>query len=216
MMNNTSQQKVWTIAVVCLVVGGLFGFYAGWYWQQGKIEELKSLKVFKVENGEIWVLARVNGKYFDETTQYGLTYEWGSNSGKSLFPAKANPRSVYEALIDLGYEPDLSLTLESPDGTLVNGPLIEVYVTWEGADRRFKYEEVVLDPEGRGVEIHFGGNITYSDDLRTGCIICLWSCPVAIVSNAKYGWKAVPEYQLNRNILPPDGTPVYVILVPKG
>ncbi|MFQ6075408.1 MAG: hypothetical protein ACE5Z5_04650, partial [Candidatus Bathyarchaeia archaeon] len=72
------------------------------------------------------------------------------------------------------------------------------------------------DPEGRGFLIKFGGNLDFQKNVAmTGCLLCLGSCAAGITSNSAYGWKQWPDFYGNADILPPDGTLVYVIFVPQ-
>ena len=59
--------------------------------------------------------------------------------------------------------------------------------------------------------MRFGGNEKNSLEFNTGCIACLDSCPVGIISNHTYTMGAVEkrnEVKFNGNaaILPKDGT----------
>lgn len=205
--------------VTVLIIGILIGFSAGWYWQQPTIEEqrrvigeFEAAKPLVVKKGEIWVLATVNGKYFDTPTRHGVVYEWGKNGEKSIFKAKATPKDFYNALISLGATPGNNVKINSPNGTKVEGTVVNVYVTWEGTVRRYRFEEVVKD---YSAVIKFGGNLDRSNEYLTGCILCLDSCAVGICSNSLVGWMSGMTWVGNRNVLPPDGTKVYVIFVPQ-
>ncbi|MFQ6084980.1 MAG: YdjY domain-containing protein [Candidatus Bathyarchaeia archaeon] len=205
--------------VTALIIGILIGFSGGWYWQQQTIVEQKRIiegfeaaKPLVVENGEIRVLATVNGKYFDTPTRHGVVYEWGKNGEKSIFKAKATPKEFYNALISLGATPGNNVKIDSPKGTKVEGTIVDVYVTWEGAGKRYSLEEVV---ENYSAVIKFGGNLDRSNEYLTGCILCLDSCAVGITSNSMVGWKSGMTWVGNEDVLPPDGTLVYVIFVPQ-
>lgn len=97
----------------------------------------------------------------------------------------------------------------------VRGTPVEVTITWEGASRPYTLEELLHDPGGRGVSMRFGGNEVHDDTWMSGCILCLFSCPGGVVSNAAY---SIRDHERERTTfepggeLPSDGTPVTVTL----
>ena len=63
--------------------------------------------------------------------------------------------------------------------------------------------------------VRFGGNFEAAKSNRTGCILCLDSCAMAITSDAAYEAGAVEIKKIGRygreDVLPADGTRVSVI-----
>ncbi len=49
---------------------------------------------------------------------------------------------------------------------------------------------MIVDSNGKKLDMRFGGNLTAAEE-KTGCPVCLDSCPVGIVSNATYTYGAV-------------------------
>lgn len=163
------------------------------------------------EAKEVTVLSSVNGKYLSENTRHASVFEEGSNGDKSIFTAYASPEDFYNALVEIGAEPGDNLTPENAETNTVEGSKIKARVTWEGADKDYDVNEVIEDSNGKEIDFRFGGNLQNAKDFETGCLVCLDSCPVGIVSNASYTLGAVEErdeveFTGNEDILPEDGT----------
>lgn len=183
--------------------------------QVGDVSLANPMKVDK-EAGTITVLAQVNGKYFTEATRHASVFKDGSNGAKSIFTAYANQNDFYNALIELGAEPGNNMTPDNATTTKVEGTPISVKVTWNGADREYDINEVVKDSNGTKIDFRFGGNQERAKEKNTGCLACLDSCPVGIISNASYTYGSVEQtkevkFTGNQDILPEDGTYVAVI-----
>lgn len=164
--------------------------------------------------GEIRVYARVNGKYFYLPTRHGMNYRRGTIGNKALFRAWANPVDVHQALLSLGAHPGHNLDATT-GGQTVAGAELAVSVTWPGAAHIHPINDVITDAHGRGVGYRFGGNIEMARHAGTGCLMCFDSCPVGILSNARYPQGAFHDRGLafrgRADVLPPDNTPVTVI-----
>jgi hypothetical protein len=156
-------------------------------------------------------LAEVNGKYFYQPTRHGVIFQGGKYGDKSIFKAFADHKTFYESLIKLGFKPGNNMTMENKETTFVEGDVLDVTVTWEGAKKEYRLDEVIKDSNGKPILIRFGGNLQNAVKLNTGCLICLDSCPVGITSNASYTYGAVEKrkevgFTGNKEVLPPDGT----------
>ena len=161
--------------------------------------------------------AEVNGKYFFEPTRHAAVFKDGKNGEKSIFRAFTDHKTFYESLIKLGLKPGNNMTMQNMETTFVQGDLLDVTVTWKGARKEYRLDEVIKDSNGKPIVIRFGGNIANAIRYNTGCLICLDSCPVGITSNASYTMGAVEkrkevEFTGNKDVLPPDGTLVVVTI----
>jgi len=157
----------------------------------------------------------VNGKYFLEPTRHAAVFKDGKNGEKSVFRAFADHKTFYESLIKLGLKPGNNMTMQNMETTFVQGDLLDVTVTWKGAKKEYRLDEVIKDSNGKPILIRFGGNLQNAIQYNTGCLICLDSCPVGITSNASYTMGAVEKrkevaFTGNKEVLPPDGTLVVV------
>jgi ferredoxin len=177
--------------------------------------------VINMKNRSVSVLAQVNGKYLVQPTRHGVVFKGGSNGSKSVFAALVEPKPFYEALIKIGSKPGNNMTWENKEKTCVQGDQLDVFVTWAGAKKAYRLDEVIRDSNGKPLVIRFGGNLQAAMDKKTGCLLCLDSCPVGITSNATYTYGAIEsrkETSLmgNKDILPPDGTLVVITFKAKG
>ena len=182
----------------------------------GGLTKENPIKVNKAD-GTVTFLAEVNGKYFYEATRHGAAFKDGSNGEKAIFRGMVNTEPFYNGLIELGAKAGNNMTMDNKEKTNVAGDPLDVSVTWDGASKEYKLAEIVKDSNAKPFDVRFGGNITASLDKKTGCLICLDSCPVGITSNATYTYGAVEKrkevgFTSNKDVLPADGTLVAVKL----
>ncbi len=182
--------------------------------QEGALTPDNPIKVDMKERS-VSVLAQVNGKYLVQPTRHGVVFKGGSNGSKSVFAAFAEPKPFYDALMKVGFKAGNNMTMDNKEKTHVEGDLLDVSVTWKGAARAFRMDEAIKDSNGKPLQIRFGGNLETAMKMKTGCLMCLDSCPVGITSNATYTYGAIEsrkEASLmgNKDMLPPDGTLVVI------
>jgi len=188
---------------------------------QAEVALTKEAPVFyDVKNRSVSFLALVNGKYFYQGTRHFAVYEKGSNGDKSVFKGLVPHLDFYDALMKIKAEPGNNMTLENKETTYVAGTAFDVTVTWKGADRAYTIDEVINESNKKPIVMKFGGNYENAKKIKTGCLLCLDSCPVGIVSNSTYTYGAVSKrkevsFKGNKDILPPDGTPVTITLTAK-
>ena len=159
----------------------------------------------------VTVLTQVNGKYFTEVTRHASVFKDGTNGAKSVFTAYADPVAFYDALVEIGAEPGNNMTVDNGATTHVEGTALDMKVTWNGAEKEYDVNEVIKDSNGKQIEFKFGGNLEMAKNKNTGCLSCLDSCPVGIISNAAYTYGSVEKtsevtFMGNGDILPEDGT----------
>jgi hypothetical protein len=200
------------LACMCMVFASFAAAPA--FAQVGGLTPAHPLKVDTKERS-VSVLAQVNGKYLVQPTRHGLVFKEGKNGSKSVFTAFADPQAFYDGLLKIGAKAGNNLTMANKDKTLVQGDILDVSVTWKGAKRAYRLDEAIRDASGKPLQIRFGGNLAAAREMKTGCLMCLESCPVGITSNAAYTYGAIEtrkEASLmgNRDVLPPDGTFVVV------
>lgn len=168
--------------------------------------------------GTVTIPCEVNGKYFTESTRHGIVYAGGSNGEKAVLRGLTDEKAFYEALIEIGAVAGNNLTMDdmaaagSAEGKPVEGDAMEVTVKWD--DKEMPFADIIVASDPRPMDIRFGGNLEAAKEKNTGCILCLDSCAVGITSNAAYptGTTQNDEVQFNGNkdVLPADGTVVYV------
>lgn len=162
-------------------------------------------------------LAEVNGKYFFQPTRHAAVFKGGKNGDKAVLRALADHKAFYDALITLGFKAGENMTRANKEKTFVKGDSLSVSVTWEGADKVYSLDEVIKDSNGTPMNMRFGGNLSRAIKTNNGCLLCLDSCPVGVVSNASYTYGSVEKrnevtFTGRKDILPPDGSLVVVTL----
>ncbi len=162
-------------------------------------------------------LAKVNGKYLYQGTRHFAVYEKGKFGDKGVFIGLVPNLEFYDALMAIKAVPGENMTLNNKETTHVKGQAFKVTITWEGADRTYTIDEVINESNKKPIVMKFGGNFENSKNKKTGCLLCLDSCPVGIVSNSTYTYGAVEKrkevtFKGNKDLLPGDGTEVIITL----
>ncbi|MGX7108091.1 YdjY domain-containing protein [Facklamia miroungae] len=207
--------KITTVVLSVLVI---FSLTVPTFAETEKAVELPTEEnpmVVDKEAGTISIYAYVNGKYLETSTRHAVVFDDGNFGGKSVYGTKANQNDFYEALLEIGARPGNNMTVENAEETHVEGDLMDIKVFWEGADKEYDLGETIVDSNGKEFEFHFGGNKGRAHEKHTGCITCLDSCPVGLISNSTYTYGAVEkrgevEFFGNPKILPEEGTPVII------
>ena len=180
--------------------------------------------------GEIEFTATVNAKAFDSGVimpgYHAIVWRGGKAAHAALLEADVTDRQVLEAIEALGGKPGDNLPMESweerknpknpaPD-LVIAGPAVEILLRLPGKREPVPLQSVLEDPGGRGLSMRFGGNAANIPKWKSGCIVCLYSCPGSKVGNARYTVRDyandVTRFRVRPGILPPDGTPIRVIL----
>ncbi len=147
-----------------------------------------------IKERSVSVLGQVNGKYLARPTRHGVVFKDGKNGDKSVFTAFADHKTFYEALIKIGLKPGNNMTWDNKEKTAVEGDPIDVFVTWKGAKKTYRIDEVIRDSNGKPIVVRFGGNLQAALDKKTGCLMCLDSCPVKALDGITINQKACREY----------------------
>ena len=156
---------------------------------------------------------------------HALVHRGGTAAGQALFVTEVADTTVARVLRELGAEDGGGVPMASwnlrwipfvpQPNRRVQGTRIEVRIAWEGSAREYALEELLVDPGAEGVELRFGGNEHQNHHWESGCIVCLFSCPGGVVSNAAYSirdhQRGVTSFQ-PAEVLPPDGTTVTIVL----
>lgn len=169
------------------------------------------------DNKEVIIEATVNGKYFNTPSRHhGIVFKGGKYGDRAVLVGLADEREFYQALKDIGCVEGTNLTMEDMKlSKAVKGEPLDVFVTWDGLDKEVPFSEVIKSSEERPIDVRFGGNFEAAKSNRTGCILCLDSCPIAITSDAAFATaeldsKKIDKY-IREDVLPADGSKVYVI-----
>lgn len=160
------------------------------------------------ENQTMTVLATVNGKFFEKGTRHGLVAFDGSNAHEAIFMGLVATKDFYDGLIKIKAKPGNTLNSENAATSYVIGEPLIMTIKWDGTDHPYDVNEVIIDSNHKPISLHFGGNLAAAEKAKTGCLVCLDSCPVGFVSNSAYTYGAVEKchevsFTSNSKILPP-------------
>lgn len=160
---------------------------------------------------------------------HAIVWKGGRARYWALFVSDVSDHDVRQALNALGAKPGNNLTEDcwnarndpnnpEPDKR-VGGTPIEIFVEWNGTRTNLAD---LLTEKGQprpALEFRYGGNERFQKDFKSGCIVCLYSCPGGAIGNHAHPirdyvhdgvvYSSVPER------LPPSGTKVIIILKPK-
>lgn len=179
---------------------------------------------------EIEFTATVNAKAFDSGWMmpgyHALVWKGGRMAHAALLQADVTDRQIVEALEGLGAKPGNNLPMAAweerknpkdaaPD-TVIAGADVEVLLGLPSRSDLIPLSEALEDRGRRGLQMRFGGNAVNIPKWKSGCIVCLYSCPGSKVGNARYTVrdyeKGVTRFRARPGVLPPDGTPIRVVL----
>jgi len=159
---------------------------------------------------------------------HAIVWSGGKSKYWALFVSDASDHDVRVALDSLGAHRGENLTPDAwnarenpvnrePDKR-VEGTLIHVLVEWPGSGGRIPLAQLLTekDQPAPNLDFRYGGNEQWQKDFKSGCIVCLYSCPGGAVGNHAHPirdyvrdgvvYASVPER------LPPGGTKVTIIL----
>ena len=178
---------------------------------------------------EIEFTATVNAKPFDKgwlmPGYHAIVWREGRAGHHALLKADITDFQVLEALESLGARPGNNLTMEAweerknpknpaPD-TVIAGPPVEILLRLPGRKDLLPLASALEDSAGRGLEMRFGGNRANIPKWKSGCVVCLYSCPGSKVGNARYTVrdydKDVTRFRVKPGILPKDGTRIEIV-----
>ena len=84
-----------------------------------------------------------------------------------------------------------------------------------GRKEALRLDQILEDPGGRGFDMRFGGHRANIPKWKSGCVVCLYSCPGSKIGNARYTVrdyeKETTRFRVRPGVLPEDGTRVTVI-----
>ena len=215
-MHSSGRKGVIAVAAVLLAAGG-------------RGEDRTSGVVVVRRPAEIEFTATVHAGSFDSGRMmpgyHALVWKGGRMAHAALLKADVTDRQVIEALEGLGAKPGDNLPMEAweerknpkdpaPD-TVIAGAGVEVLLGLPSRRDLIPLTAALVDPAGRGLQMRFGGNAVNIPKWKSGCIVCLYSCPGSKVGNTKYTVRdyanGATRFRVRPGILPPDGTPVRVV-----
>ena len=123
-----------------------------------------------------------------------ITWEKGSAARKALFTTSIPDSSIHDALERIGAVPGNNLKNETwtqrndknspyPD-LLVEGSPVAIGFIKNGTT--IHVEDILKDENGKPFDFRFGGNRALIPIWRSGCVVCLQSCPGSKIGNRSY------------------------------
>ena len=193
-------------------------------------EERASGKVTVRAPSEVEFTAVVNAKAFDSGRAmpgyHAVVWSGGRMAHAGLLQADVSDTQILDALKSLQAIPGNNLPMEvweerkNPKDpaadTIISGPAVQVLLRLPARADLVPLASVLEDSGGRGIEMRFGGNAANIPKWKSGCIVCLYSCPGSKIGNARYTvrdyTKDVTRFRAKPDALPPDGTRIGVVL----
>jgi len=175
------------------------------------------------------VQANAMSRPFGVQGHHAIVWKGGRARMWALFVSDVSDHDVRKALNALGAKPGENLTEDcwnarndpsnpEPDKR-VGGTPIDVFVEWNGTRTNLAD---LLTEKGQprpALEFRYGGNERYQKDFKSGCIVCLYSCPGGAIGNRAHPIRDYVHdgvvYSSIPDRLPPSGTKVIIILKPK-
>ncbi len=157
---------------------------------------------------------------------HALVWTGGRAAHAALLRTDVSDRRVLAALRSLGARPGDNVPMaawderENPGSaapdTVIAGPPVAVLLRLPGRADLVPLEAVLVDPGGRGLDLRLGGHEANIPRWKSGCIVCLYSCPGSKIGNARYTERdyvrGATRFRARRDILGKDGTSVGIVL----
>ncbi len=179
---------------------------------------------------EIEFTASVNAKAFDRGWMmpgyHAVVWKEGRMAHAALFQADVTDVEILDALESLGAKAGGNLSMDAwksrrdpqnsaPDRR-ISGDTVEILLRLPGRPALVPLAAALVDPGGRGLQMRLAGNRANVPKWKSGCAVCLYSCPGSKVGNTRYTvreWqKKVTRFRAREGVLPPDGTTVGVVM----
>ena len=179
---------------------------------------------------EIEFTATVHARAFDGgwimPGYHAVVSKKGRMSHAALLAADVTDTEILDALEALGGKTAGNLPMEAWDerdnprnpapDRVIGGAPVEVLLRLPGHRALVSLAEALEDPGGRGLDLRLAGNRANIPKWKSGCVVCLYSCPGSKIGNARYtvrDWsRKVTRFRARPGALPPDGTRVGVVL----
>lgn len=124
---------------------------------------------------------------------HAVTWKDGRKGDEALLATFTSDIEVYNALISLGAKPGNNLTQavwderknpeSSAPSTRVEGDPVVALVWWKGLKEPIPLSALLNNPTAKKIDLRFGGQKSLIPVWKSGCIICLQSCPGGKISN---------------------------------
>lgn len=130
-----------------------------------------------------------------------IVWQHGKAAPNTLIETFASDSAIYDALVKVGAKPGNNLSIDTwekssskssiePDKR-VEGSLINV--SFHHGLETLAVTDLIKDKRGKEFEFRFGGNFDFISHWRSGCVVCLQSCPGGKIGNRTYTMRDLQE-----------------------
>lgn len=216
-----------------LLLAGLALLGAGVAWALAARSQSSPAGSLRIGDREIEFPATVSRQAFErELLGMGMpgyhliVWRDGKAAPAALFRAAVTDVQALDALERLGARPGNALGMatwderkdpssKAPD-QVIAGPPVEILIKVPGRPAPLTLDQILEDPGGRGFDMRFGGHRANIPKWKSGCVVCLYSCPGSKVGNARYtvrDWvKGTTRFRVKPEApLPADGEKVGIV-----
>ncbi len=153
--------------------------------------------------GEMRILAKLQPKRFsggwlfkNTPSYHALVWKGGKAAGEAFLSAYVSDTTFYRAMVAIGARPGNNLTMATwkqrknpdhpaPDRRIAGTP-VEIRVWWPGLTKSLPLDNLFRNSGEKEFDFRFGGNLDLVPEWRSGCIVCLYSCPGSKIGNRAY------------------------------
>jgi hypothetical protein len=125
-----------------------------------------------------------------------LVWDQGRAASAALLTTPVGDRTLHAALDSLGAVAGDELGMDTwerrydqqsrgPD-QVIQGTPVWLGLSWADQPEPIALDKLLLDPGGSGFTFRFGGHLANVPVWKSGCSVCLYSCPGSKVGNASY------------------------------
>lgn len=159
---------------------------------------------------------------------HAIVWKKGRAATWALFKTDASDREIREGLERIGATAGENLTVATwtargdaaslePEKR-VAGSSVDVFVEWNGSGGRVPLRELLtqVNAQQPHFDFRYGGNQRFQAHFKSGCIVCLYSCPGGAVGNHA---KTIRDYmnegvifKAKKERLPKAGSTVTVVI----
>ena len=227
--SNPSPAPRRTLRVALTIVSVALAAAVYIFWSRTEVAAKSQERIQVVDENTLAFPARVDRDGFENGDMAGyhaVVWKDGRAGHDALFQALVRDVDVLDAFEALGNRPGNGLTHASwakrndPDHEapkrVLTGPPVEILIRLRPDAEPVPLADLLEDPGGRGLDLHFGGHRDLIPKWRSGCVVCLYSCPGSKVGNATYTIRdfvdGTTRFRVKEGVLPEDGTLVEVLL----
>lgn len=173
----------------------------------------------------VTISAKVNGKYFNESTRHFMVDQRGFNKGKAMLSSYCTPGDLYNGLVRAGgisWSKTAGKALKNGEKNTIanaenkNFSRLDITVSFD--NKTFSLNDCVTTEKNGNkspeIDMIFAANKDAAEKTPSGCMVCMDSCYIGIAANCAYGLCVIdqgnPTLFARPDVLPADGSIVKV------